>query len=83
MAEIYTPTGACAGCPYRSHCHAARQRAVDHSGLGLGRHTQCDFYREFERRREGGELRLSLRDRVGALLRAARPAGRSTWCSRR
>lgn len=74
MAE-YTPTGACAGCPWRSHCHSARQRAVDRSGLGLGRHTQCDFYREFRRRERAGELRPSLGERVSALLRAARLRG--------
>lgn len=71
MAERYTPTGACAGCPYRSHCHEARQHVVDLSGLGLGRHTSCDFYREFEWRARGGQLRPGLRDRIGALLRGA------------
>lgn len=46
--ELYVATGACAPCPYRQHCHTARQRAVDKTGLG--RHTSCTYYREFDRR---------------------------------
>lgn len=76
-AAGYAATGACAGCPYRGRCHSARQRAVDQSGLGLGRHTSCDFYREFERRaRAGADVRPSVSERVGALLRCAQAAGR-------
>lgn len=53
MADAsYVATGACSGCPYRVNCHGARQRALD-TALGLGRHTACRFYQEFERREEG------------------------------
>lgn len=49
MADaLYVATGACAGCPYRQHCHEARQRAVDR--IGIGRHTTCTYYREFVHR---------------------------------
>lgn len=54
--DAYIATGACAGCPYQVHCHEARQHAMDR--MGIGRHTVCPFYREFERRRLAGQLRV-------------------------
>lgn len=78
MPSVYTPTGACAGCPYRSRCHEARQRTTELRGLGLGRHTQCEFYRAFERQsRAAPHLRPTLGERVGSLLRGAHVRRRS------
>jgi hypothetical protein len=42
----YQASGACAHCPYRARCHAARQLVMDRRGVG--RHTSCDFYRTFQ-----------------------------------
>lgn len=45
--ERWTATGACAPCPYQDYCHESRRRAMD--GRGVGRHTSCSYYREFDR----------------------------------
>lgn len=73
--RLYVATGACAGCPHQRRCHEPRQRAVD--PIGLGRHTGCGYYQEFERRVRVGRMprpdwRGRLFARVTAVLRAAR-----------
>lgn len=45
--QHYQPFGACSGCEYSTHCHEARQQAMDLRGIG--RHTSCPFYVEFRR----------------------------------
>lgn len=74
MAETYLATGACSGCPYHDHCHPARQRAVD--PRGIGRHTSCEFYREFERRATAAEDLVHARD-------SARRPKWMTWLAKR
>lgn len=74
-AGHYVPVGVCGGCPWRGSCHPARQHAVELSGLGLGRHGICEYYREFERRARAVVIRPRLSDRIGSLLRAM-PGGR-------
>lgn len=74
--SAWVATGACAGCPYRGICHESRQHVMD--ARGMGRHTSCRYYLEFDRQMlpaPRAQVRLSLRDRVAGLLRTRRGRG--------